>query len=97
MQFIGVVICIAALWTLNAKVLVDNLYKGKTMSHEFLGLEDTLDEDDYALIVSQDGTLRGIWIPSGGEDDEVPDAITDVIKHFWDIDANDQTSYGTIH
>ena len=66
-------------------------------NHDFLGLEDTLDEDDYALIMSKDGTLKGIWIPSGSEDTDVPNAITDVIKHFWDVDANDETSYGTIH
>jgi hypothetical protein len=66
-------------------------------NHDFLGLEDTLEEDDYALIMSKDGRLKGIWIPSGSEEDEVPNAITDVIKHFWDVDANDETSYGTIH
>ena len=66
-------------------------------NHDFLGLEDTLEEDDYALIMSKEGRLKGIWIPSGSEEDEVPNAITDVIKHFWDVDANDETSYGTIH
>jgi len=66
-------------------------------NHDFLGLEETLEEDDYALIMSKDGRLKGIWIPSGSEEDEVPNAITDVIKHFWDVDANDETSYGTIH
>ena len=66
-------------------------------NHDFLGLEETLEEDDYALIMSKDGTLKGIWIPSGSEDDDIPTAITDVIQNFWGIDANDQTSYGTIH
>jgi hypothetical protein len=66
-------------------------------NHDFLGLEDTLEEEDYAIIMSKDGTLKGIWIPSGSEEDEVPNAITDVIKHFWNVDANDETSYGTIH
>ena len=66
-------------------------------NHDFLGLEETLEEDDYSLIMNKDGVLKGIWIPSGAEDDDIPGAITDVIKHFWDVDANDQTSYGTIH
>lgn len=65
--------------------------------HDFLGIEDTLEEDDYAIIMGKDGTLKGIWIPSGSEDDDIPIAITDVIENFWGIDANDETSYGTIH
>lgn len=65
--------------------------------HDFLGLEDTLEEDDYAIIMGKDGTLKGLWIPSGAEDDDVPVPITDVIQRFWGIDANDQTNYGTIH
>ena len=43
--------------------------------HDFLGIEDTLEEDDYAIIMGKDGTLKGIWIPSGSEDDDIPIAI----------------------
>ena len=28
-----------------------------------LTLQDTLENDDYGLIVSKDGELKGIWIP----------------------------------
>ena len=33
------------------------------MSHDYLGLEDTLDKDDYGFILDKDGNLKGIWIP----------------------------------
>jgi len=68
------------------------------MDHDYLGFEDTLDESDYGFILDKDGNLKGIWIPKGSDDEEVPEAIVELIKEHWGIDPNDDSLYnGTIH
>jgi len=67
------------------------------MSHDYLGFEDTLDDDDYGFILSKDGHLKGIWVPKGHEDDDVPDAIVALLKEKWGIDPNDDSNYGYLH
>ncbi len=59
------------------------------MSHDYLGLEDTLDTDDYGFILDKDGNLKGIWIHRDHEDEDVPDAIVQLVKNKWGIDVND--------
>ena len=67
------------------------------MSHDYMGLEDTLEDDDYGFILDKQGNLKGIWIPSNNEDKEVPEAIVKLIKDYWGIDPNDDTNYGYLH
>ena len=67
------------------------------MSHDYLGFESTLDEDDYGFILDKDGKLKGIWVPQAHEDENVPDAIVELLKEKWGIDPNDESNYGTIH
>ena len=35
-----------------------------------VSFDDALTKDDYGLIVSKDGELKGIWIPDNAEDAE---------------------------
>ena len=44
------------------------------MSHDFLGIEDTLEEDDYAVVIGKDGTLKGLYIPND-DDAAVPESV----------------------
>ena len=67
------------------------------MSHDYLGFEDTLDEDDYGFILDKEGNLKGIWVPTGNEDEDVPDIIVDLLKEKWGIDPNDESNYGYVH
>jgi len=67
------------------------------MSHDYLGFENTLEEDDYGFMVDKDGNLKGIWIPQGHEQDEVPDAIVQLIKEKWGIDPSNDSNYGYLH
>ena len=39
------------------------------MSHDYRGLESTLDEDDYGFILDAEANLKGIWVPQGDEND----------------------------
>jgi len=62
-----------------------------------MGFEDTLDEDDYGFMLDKQGRLKGIWIPTAHEDEEVPDAIVELLKEHWGIDPNDDNNYGILH
>jgi hypothetical protein len=67
------------------------------MSHDYLGFEDTLDKDDYGFILDKEGNLKGIWVPQGHEDEDVPEPIVELLKEKWGIDVNDNSNYGYLH
>lgn len=67
------------------------------MSHDYMGFENTLDEDDYGFILDQEGNLKGIWVPQGHEDEDVPEPIVQLLKEKWGIDVNDEENYGYLH
>lgn len=51
--------------------------------------DETLGDDDYGLIISKDGELKGVWIPESVEDEEIPQVIIDLCLHFFGVDPND--------
>ena len=54
-----------------------------------VSFDDALTKDDYGLIVSKDGELKGIWIPDSAEDaDEIPQAVADLCMQYFEIDPN---------
>ena len=65
--------------------------------HDYLGFEDTLDDTDYGFVLDKEGNLKGIWVPQGQEDEDVPEAIVELLKDKWGVDPNDDSLYGTIH
>jgi hypothetical protein len=71
--------------------------RGVVMSHDYLGFEDTIDEDDYGFILDTNGNLKGIWVPQGAEDEDIPDAIVNLIQEKWGIDVNKEEAYGYLH
>ena len=50
------------------------------MTHDYLGFEDSLEEDDYGFMLDAQGRLKGIWIPASAEDENVPDAIVQLLN-----------------
>jgi hypothetical protein len=65
--------------------------------HDYLGFEDTLEDDDYGFILDKEGNLKGIWVPQGSEDEDVPEAIVLLLKEKWGIDPNDDSNFGYLH
>jgi len=66
--------------------------------HDFVGFDKSMTENDFGLIISEDGSLRGIWIPAHLQDEDVPEPIVHFLKHYYDINPNDEHVYGgTIH
>lgn len=63
-------------------------------------LEEHLESDDYGLIVSKDGELKGIWIPDTAEVKEhFPQGIAQLcIDHFGlDPNSDDEYAGATLH
>jgi len=60
-----------------------------------LPFEETLDDDDFGLIISKHGDLKGVWIPDSVSDEEIPDVIVELCMHFFGVDPNDDDDPST--
>lgn len=54
--------------------------------------EETLDDDDWGLIIGNDGSLKGLFIPDGKDDDEVPEAIIQICVDVFGIDPTEEVT-----
>jgi len=54
--------------------------------------EDILGDEDYGLIISGDGSLKGLWVPLASQDKPVPDTITELCINYFGIDPNQSVS-----
>jgi len=60
---------------------------------EAVTFEDSLDDDDWGLIIGNDGSLKGLFIPDGKDDDEVPEAIIEICIKFFGIDPTEEVTF----
>jgi len=63
------------------------------MTKELTTFENSLDEDDWGLIIGNDGSLKGLFIPEGSDDDEVPEAIIEICKKYFGIDPTEEVTF----
>jgi hypothetical protein len=63
--------------------------------NDLLEFGEALDERDFGLIISEEGQLKGIWIPEGQDDDPIPEVIVELCKQFFGIDPNNDNQ--TLH
>lgn len=62
---------------------------------ELLSFDESLEDDDWGLIIGKDGSLKGLFVPDGEDEDLVPEVIVKLCKEYWGIDV---TSEGeTLH
>ena len=52
-------------------------------------LYDQLGDDDWALIIGSDGNLKGMFIPEGKDEDEVPYSIVHIMEKYFGIDFSE--------
>ena len=52
-------------------------------------LEEQMDDEDWALIISPSGELKGLFIPEGKDEDLVPDSIVHICAKYFGIDLTD--------
>lgn len=63
-----------------------------------MGFADTLDDDDYGLIIDKNGNIKGIWVPQHLEEEaEIPASIANLCETNFGVDPNDESCYHTIH
>lgn len=68
------------------------------MAHDYMGFDETLEEDDYGIIVGKDGIIKGIWVPRHLENMEnIPDSIANMCNLHFGVDPNDELCYHTVH
>lgn len=61
---------------------------------DLMPFEDSLEEDDWGIIIGADGTLKGLFIPEGHDDDDVPEAVIEICQRYFGIDPTEGV---TIH
>ena len=54
---------------------------------EMITFEESLEDDDWGLIISNKGELKGLFIPEGKEEDLVPEVIVSLCKTHFGIDV----------
>ena len=52
--------------------------------------ENALAKDDYGLIISKDGIIKGIWIPDGEDQDVIPETVARLCIDYFHFDPNDK-------
>ena len=58
-------------------------------------LFEQLDKDDWAIIIGQDGSLKGVFIPDGKDDDDVPESVVAIMAEFFGVDFDEDAP--TLH
>ena len=56
---------------------------------EKVTFEDSLGDEDWGLIISKDGKLKGLFIPDGKDEDDVPDEIIQLCIRYFGIDPEE--------
>ena len=52
-------------------------------------LYDQMNEDDWALIIGSDGNLKGMFIPEGKDEEQVPYSIVHIMEKYFGIDFSE--------
>lgn len=75
-------------------------HKEYKIENNTITLDQTLESEDYGLIVSKDGELKGIWIPDSIKDkDNFPQEIAQLCIDHFGLDPNSDEDYAgaTVH
>lgn len=59
--------------------------------------EDALEDDDWGLIISSSGELKGLFIPDGKEEEDVPQSIVEMCTRIFGIDVTQPYQENTLH
>jgi hypothetical protein len=62
-----------------------------------VNFEEALTDNDYGLIISKDGELKGIFIPDTLEEEEVPTSIVKLCMEYFGIDIVADNEKVTVH
>lgn len=60
---------------------------------DMISFEKALEEDDWGLIIGSDGSLKGLFIPEGADEDIVPESIVNLCKQVFGVDPTEEITY----
>lgn len=64
-----------------------------SIADNFTSIDELVDKEDWAIIISKEGYLKGIYIPEGSdEDDFVPESILTIMKEYFGVDMTDSVT-----
>lgn len=65
--------------------------------NQWVVFNETLNDDDYGLVVDKRGFVKGIWIPEKlVNETEVPETIAKICLEYFGLDPNSESAY-TVH
>jgi hypothetical protein len=53
-------------------------------------LHSLLHKDDWAIIIGDNGNLKGLYIPKGSDEEEVPDSIVRIMEEYFGVDFDEE-------
>lgn len=59
---------------------------------EVISFSESLEDDDWGIIVGKDGTLKGLFIPEGMDEEEVPEIIVQLCIDYFGIDVTEEVT-----
>tara|TARA_B100000900_G_C20600472_1_gene725329 strand:- start:1679 stop:1867 length:189 start_codon:yes stop_codon:yes gene_type:complete len=59
--------------------------------------EESMEDDDYGLIIGKNGELKGLFIPDGEDENYVPEPIVKFCKDYFGVDVNEDGMGATLH
>lgn len=64
------------------------------MTKKTISFEESLGDDDYGLIISKDGELKGLWMPESenNELDFVPEPIVRILEGVYGMDLGEEVT-----
>ena len=60
------------------------------MNNESKTLTEQLGAEDWALIIGKDGNLKGVFIPEGMDEDEVPQSIVAIMSKYFGVNFDEE-------
>lgn len=67
------------------------------MTSKTMTFEESMEDDDYGLIIGKNGELKGLFIPEGEDEEQVPQAIVTFCKDYFGVDIADESLGATLH
>jgi hypothetical protein len=66
--------------------------------HRYVGFAESLDDNDYGVIITKTGRIKGVWIPNVREDQPIPQSVVHFCVANFGIDPNnDDYVSQTVH
>ena len=64
---------------------------------EYITMEEALEDNDWGLIINTSGELKGIYVPRGSEDEQVPESIMQICEAYFGVDWAEEDTFRTVH